>query len=154
MPPLFVEMKILKYTFKLPNLQVVDGDLIDNGFEEETYTFTLLHKGVGLFEELSGTPLMAYLVDIDINNLKDSMSKLMSKDFIPNLACASYVKIEDNKFHNNRATAEDFKKLPVFNRINDDVEFAMELMQMALDCMVEVKKSEQKTKEIVNSKKV
>lgn len=147
-------MKILKHTFKIPELEIVNGDLVENGYKEETYTFTLLHKGVGLFEELTNTPLMAFMVDIDGENMKESISKLMSKDFIPNLACASYVKIEDNKFHNNRATAEDFKKLPVFNRINDDLDFAMDLLQMAMDCMLEIKKSEEKTKENVNSKKV
>jgi len=147
-------MKILKHTFRIPELEIVNGDLVENGFKEETYTFTLLHKGVGIFEELTSSPLMAYMVDIDVNNMKDSIAKLMSKDFIPNLACASYVKIEDNKFHNNRATAEDFKKLPVFNRINDDLDFAMELLQMAMDCMIDIKKAEDKTKEKVNSKKV
>ena len=147
-------MKILKHTFKIPVLDIVDGDLVENGFKEETYTFTLLHKGVGLFEELTSTPLMAYLVDVDTDDLRDSVSKLMSKDFIPNLACASYVKIEDNKFHNNRATAEDFKKLPVYNRLSDDLDFAMDLMQMALDCMIDFEKAKKKNDTNVNSKKV
>ncbi len=122
MPPLFVEMKILKYTFRIPKLEVVDGELIENGFNEESYTFTLLHKGVGLFEDLSSKPLLAYLYEIDLEN-KEAISKLLSKDFIPNLACASYVKIENNQFHNNRATAEDFKKLPVYQKVNEDINF-------------------------------
>lgn len=154
MPPLFVEMKIIKHTFKIPNLEIKNGELIEAGYNEETYTFTLLHKGIGIFEEMSGTPLMAYLADVDTDNMKESIKTLMSKDFIPNLASASYVKIEDNKFHNNRATAEEFKKLPVFNHISDDLDFAMDLIQMTLDCMIENKKAKDKSDSRVNSKKL
>ena len=146
-------MKILKYTFKLPKLDIVDGDLIESGFTEETYTFTLLHKGVGLFEDLSNKPLLAYLYEIDLEN-KEAISKLLSKDFIPNLACASYVKIENNQFHNNRATAEDFKKLPVYQKVTEDIEFAVELIQMAMDCMIEIEKGRNKSNDVVRSKKV
>lgn len=153
MPPLFIEMKILKHTFRIPKLEIVDDDLIENGYTEETYTFTLLHKGVGLFEDLAEKPLLAYLYEIDLEN-KEAMSKLLSKDFIPNLACASYVKIENNQFHNNRATAEDFKKLPVFSKVREDLDFAVELIQMAMDCMLEIEKQNKNTKNDVNSKKV
>lgn len=146
-------MKILKHTFRIPKLEVVDGELIENGFNEETYTFTLLHKGVGLFEDLSNKPLLAYLYEIDLEN-KEAISKLLSKDFIPNLACASYIKIENNQFHNNRATAEDFKKLPVFQKVSEDLDFAVELIQMAMDCMLEIQNEKLKTKEAVSSKKV
>lgn len=146
-------MKILKHTFRIPKLEVIDGELIENGFNEETYTFTLLHKGVGLFEDLSNKPLLAYLYEIDLEN-KEAISKLLSKDFIPNLACASYIKIENNQFHNNRATAEDFKKLPVFQKVSEDLDFAVELIQMAMDCMLEIQNEKLKTKEAVSSKKV
>lgn len=153
MPPLIFEMKILKHTFKIPKLEVVDGELVENGFNEETYTFTLLHKGVGLFEDLADKPLLAYLYEIDMED-KEAMSKLLSKDFIPNLACASYVKIENNQFHNNRATAEDFKKLPVYQKVNEDLEFAVDLIQMAMDCILEEEKNKKKNDEVVKSKKV
>ena len=146
-------MKILKHTFKIPKLEVVDGELVENGFNEETYTFTLLHKGVGLFEDLADKPLLAYLYEIDMED-KEAMSKLLSKDFIPNLACASYVKIENNQFHNNRATAEDFKKLPVYQKVNEDLEFAVDLIQMAIDCILEEEKNKKKNDEVVKSKKV
>ena len=153
MPPLIFEMKILKHTFKIPKLEVVDGELVENGINEETYTFTLLHKGVGLFEDLADKPLLAYLYEIDMED-KEAMSKLLSKDFIPNLACASYVKIENNQFHNNRATAEDFKKLPVYQKVNEDLEFAVDLIQMAMDCILEEEKNKKKNDEVVKSKKV
>lgn len=147
-------MKIIKHTFRIPKLEIQNGDLVETGYNEETYTFTLLHKGIGIFEEMVGTPLMAYLADVDTENIKESLKTLMSKDFIPNLASASYVKIEDNKFHNNRATAEDFKKLPVFNHISDDLDFAMDLIQMTLDCMIDEKKANIKSDNKVNTKKV
>lgn len=154
MPPLFIEMKILKYTFRIPKLDVIDGELVEDGYTTETYTFTLLHKGVGLFEEITRKPLMAYLYEVGDIEDKENISKLMSKDFIPNLASASYIKIEDNKFHNNRSTAEEFRKLPVFQEINNNLDFAMELLQMATDCLIEINESEKKTKEKVNSKKI
>lgn len=140
----------------MPKLEVVDGELIENGTLEETYTFSLLHKGMGLFEELSGKPLMAYLMGLkgitdDVN--EDTIEKLMSKNFINNLACASYVKIEDNKFHNNRATAEEFKKTFAFQKITEDFDFITKLLAMATDCITEMENAEVKTKSN-NSKKL
>lgn len=137
-------MKIIKHTFKLPKLEIVEGELLENGYSEETYTFTLLHKGIGLFEELSGKPLMSYLATINVDDEK-SLEKFLSKDFIPNLACASYVKIEDNKFHNNRATAEEFKKTLAYPRCGEDLEFVKKLTEMAVECITgELPKGESK----------
>lgn len=150
---LIFEMKILKHTFKIPKLEVINDELVESGVCEETYTFTLLHKGVGLFEDIAKKPLLAYLYEIDIED-KEAIAKILSKDFIPNLACASYVKIENNQFHNNRATAEDFKKLPVYQKVTEDIDFAVELIQMAMDCMIDIQKQENATKANVNSKKV
>ena len=128
-------MKIFEYTFKLPNLSVKDGKLVENGTTEETYTFTLLHKGFGLYEDLTGKPLMAKLMELD--NM-DNIDNLISKDFISNLACASYVKIEGDKFHNNRATAEEFRKSAVFSKTTEDVNFIKGLIQMALECITDI----------------
>ncbi len=153
MLPLFYEMsKILKYTFRIPRLEVVNDELVESGFNEETYTFTLLHKGIGLFEEIASKPLMAYMLEIDMQD-KESIAQLLSKDFIPNLARASYTKVENGRFYNNRATAEEFKKLPVFQNLRDDITFATELIQMATECMIDVEKAKAKTKEVVNAKK-
>ena len=127
-------MKIFEYTFKIPNLSVQDGKLTENGTTEETYTFTLLHKGFGLYEDLTGKPLMAKLMEL--NDLND-IDKIISKDFISNLACASYVKIEGDKFHNNRATAEEFKKSAVYSKTTEDVQFIRGLISMALECVTD-----------------
>lgn len=157
--------KIIKHTFELPKLEVVDGELVENGTIQETYTFTLLHKGMGLFEELSDKPLMAYLMQFregiesdDLDKLSDEektsvIEKLLSRNFINNLACASYTKIEDNKFHNNRATAEEFKKTYAYQKLTEDVDFILSLMTMATECLTEKMKSTQNTKSNVNSKK-
>lgn len=125
--------KIIKHTFKIPNLSVnEDGELTENGFSEETYTFTLLHKGFGIYEELTGKPLMATLIELDGD---EAMEKMISKSFISNLACASYVKIENGKFHNNRATAEEFKKSIAYTKVTEDVSFIQELIGMAMECI-------------------
>ena len=134
-------MKIFEYTFKLPNLSVKDGKLIENGMSEETYTFTLLHKGFGLYEDLTGKPLMAKLMEL---NDADNIDKIISKDFISNLACASYVKIEGDKFHNNRATAEEFRKSAVFSKTTEDVNFIKGLISMALECITDINQKPKK----------
>ena len=72
-------MKILKYTFRIPKLEVIDDELVESGFNEETYTFTLLHKGVGLFEEMAHKPLMAYMFEIGDVTDKDSVSKVVDE---------------------------------------------------------------------------
>lgn len=130
--------KILKYTFKTPKLMVVDDELVDNGFEEETCTFTLLHKGIGIYEEMAKEPLLATLTNItkkSDNSDEIDLAKVLSQDFISNLAAASYVKIEDNQFHNNRATAEEFKKKPIYSMVATNMDFVEKLIKMATDCI-------------------
>ena len=136
-------MKIFKHTFIIPNLEVKDGELVENGFTEETCTFTLLHKGFGIYEELTGKPLMSALLELDS---EDAMEKMISKDFISNLACASYVKIENNKFHNNRATAEEFRKSIVFSKTTEDVDFMKNLVKMAMECINDANQKTSKSK--------
>lgn len=131
-------MKILKYTFRLPRLEVIDDDLVQTGYTEETCTFTLLFKGIGLYEELANKPLLSSLMSMSSENGEldqKTMDSVLSKDFISNLACASYVKIENNKFHNNRATAEEFKKSNAYSQIFQNIDFINDLMQMAVDCI-------------------
>lgn len=127
-------MKIFEYTFNIPNLTVSDGKLVESGSTQETYTFTLLHKGFGLYEDLTGKPLMAKLMELtDL----DDIEKIISKEFISNLACASYVKIDGDKFHNNRATAEEFRKSAVYSKTTEDVNFIRGLISMALECITD-----------------
>ena len=154
MLPLIFEMKILKYTFNLPKLEVSeDGELTYSGTTKETYTFTLLHKGVGLFEELTDIPLMAYLTSMVKDNEEQAVQKLLDKAFIPNLACASYVKIENGKFHNNRSTAEEFKKTSAYQHITEDMTFTTKLVEMAIECILGEEKAKQNTKSNVASSK-
>lgn len=127
--------KIIKHTFEIPNLKLVNGELVQEGIRKETYTFTLLQKGIGIYEELAKEPLVKTLVTLD--NIEDSeqIGKLLGSEFLLNLASASYVKIEGNKFHNNRATAEDFKKSTVANHLSD-LSFATKLIHMAVECVI------------------
>ena len=115
-------MKIIKHTFTVPSLQVVNGELKEVGSKTETCTFTLLSKGIGLYEELADEPLMASLLKFNKDNEQDSVGQLLDKNFIKNLACASYVKIEGNAFHNNRKTCEEFKKKQFYEKINEDLD--------------------------------
>lgn len=139
-------MKILNYTFKLPKLELVDGELVETGTIEEKHTFTLLFKGIGLYEEMANQPLLTSLMSVaqDGEMTNASIEKILSKDFISNLACASYVKIENNKFHNNRGTAEEFKKTSAYSEIFRDFDFITQLIEMAVDCINDdkVKKQE------------
>lgn len=146
-------MKILKHTFVFPKLEVIDGELVETGTNEETYTFTLLFKGIGVFEELANQPLLTSLLSFanaDGTVKEEAISRLMSKEFISNLACASYVKIEGDRFHNNRATAEEFKKTKAYSEIFKDMGFIESLLTMAVECVADEQKAKAKTK--ANSK--
>lgn len=137
--------KIIKHTFTLSNLSVdEDGNLLEGTPKEETYTFTLLHKGVGIFEELAGESLFSTLMALSSEKKENAIAKVMNSKLLVNLAAASYVKIEDGQFHNNRATAEEFKKKQVVNHIND-VSFVAKLLQMATECVVGQTKAQKKT---------
>lgn len=153
-------MKIIKHTFEFPKIEIVDGELVENGTTSETHTFTFLHKASRIFEELSGKPFMAYLLslNIDLNALKsesvsaETVEKILSRDFINSLACASYVKIDGVKWHNNRATAEEFKKTMAYQKISDDVDFILKLVEMATECIGEQIKNAKGTKESQSQK--
>lgn len=129
--------KIIKHTFKLPNLIVKDGELIEDKETTATYTFTLLFKGIGLYEDIAGKPLINSLMTAlgQDGNEVEAVGKMMDKKFVKDLACASYVKIVGDKFHNNRATAEEFKKSQVYPYIENDYEFIVKLITMATECI-------------------
>lgn len=145
--------KIIKHTFNIPNLSVKDGELVEGNPITKTYTFTLLYRGIGLYEEIAKEPLFNSLLDCigkenDIENAKN----LLNKDFIKTLACVSYCKIDGDKFHNNRATCEEFKKTPVYPLIEQDFEFITKLISMAMECCYDNEKSK-KNSEVSRSKK-
>lgn len=128
--------RILRYTFTTPKLELINDELVENGYEEETYTFTLLHKAVGIYEELAGEPLLATLSNLERKEDGElDLQKILSQDFVSNLAAASYVKIEADKFHNNRATAEEFKKKTIYSTCVSDFNFIQKLISMATECM-------------------
>lgn len=143
--------KILKYTFKTPNLVIENGDLVEKGVMEETYTFTLLHKGIGLYEEATGRAVFNEL--LKINALGESLNeaKDLLNEFVPNLAAASYIKIDAStgKFHNNFTTFNEFKGKPIYSRCAEDYTFVTELIRMASECIA----NEIKSKENNQSKK-
>lgn len=151
--------KIIKHTFKIPHLVVKDGELVQDSESTLTYQFTLLFKGVGLYEEIAGKSLLNTLVDsVKFNNDEldeaASMEGFIDKQFIKDLACASYVKIVGDKFHNNRATAEEFRKSQAYSIVENDYDFIMKLISMAMECIYDEQKSKAKSKnEVTRPKK-
>ena len=147
--------KIIKHTFRIPNLVVKDGELVEDKETTVTYQFTLLFKGIGLYEELSGKPLLNTLMNSIGNNAnqEDAIAKIIDKKVIKDLACASYVKIVGDKFHNNRATAEEFRKTQVYPIIENDYEFIMKLLTMAMECVYDEEKNKKRNKEATKPKK-
>lgn len=134
MPSSIFEMKILTHTFEIPQLKVENGTLIEDGIKEEKYTFTLLFKGIGLFEEITNESLMASIMKCYKNGEVD-YQQITNDKFVKALACATYVKIDGDKFHNNRATAEEFTRLPVYQYLTKDINFVKELIEMSISCL-------------------
>lgn len=148
--------KIIKHTFNIPNLAVKDGELVEGEPRKKTYTFTLLYRGVGLFEEITGKSLFKTIMENVVasgNDESQAAMNMMDKDLIQTLASVSYVKIDEDRFHNNRATVEEFKKTPVFPLLSQDVNFASKLYTMAVECLSETEKSDKRTRGASNRSK-
>lgn len=130
-------MKIFKHTFEIPQLEVVNDELVEKEPKEITCTFTLLHGGIGRFEEYYGSSLMKKLNEINKidSNAEKSYAIIGDRPFILALASASYVKIEGNKFENNRATMEEFIKSEMADEIAN-IEFITKLLNMVTDCIL------------------
>lgn len=138
--------KIIKHTFRIPNLVVKDGELVEDKETTITYTFTLLFKGIGLYEEIAGKPLLNSLMATAGANEQEAVEKIVDKKLIKDLACASYVKIVGDKFHNNRATAEEFRKSQVYPIVENDFEFITKLLSMAMECVYNEQKGKKRSK--------
>lgn len=146
--------KIIKHTFVIPNLIVENGELVERSNIEKTYQFTLLFRGLGIYEEVTGHALFNDLVELITkakNNIND-VTKFIDMNMLKTLACCSYVKIEGSAFHNNRATYEEFKKSQVFPFIEKDYAFITKLVEMAVDCVYNEQKSKRNS-EAYRSKK-
>lgn len=144
--------EIYKHTFYVDQVSVVDGELIIGDPVEYTYNFSLVMKGMDLFEKEYGKPLISTLTNIvretnvktveELENLDDNMDFLLGMSssfidgkFIKALACASYIKIENNQPINNEFTAEEFKQLPVYPYVTSDFEFLGKMLSMAVSCI-------------------
>lgn len=145
--------KIIKHTFTIPDLHVENGELVEGTPVTKTYQFTLLYKGVGIYEEAVGKPLFDELLGAlnSFDPKETDVAKVLNKEFIKNLACCSYVKIDGNNFHNNRATFEEFKRSAVYPLIEQDFVFINKLINMAVDCLYD--KEKKKSNEVSRSKK-
>lgn len=133
-------MRVLKYTFDIPQLIVENDELIEMGSKQETYTFTLLFKGVDLYEKLSNKALLTDIAKLS-NQDQNQLANNLDVDMIKNLAKASYAKIENNTFHQNLITADEFSKTQAFQRIGIDTDFMVALLNMAVECCVSGKQT-------------
>ena len=144
--------EIYKHTFYVDQVNLVDGELVIGDPVEYTYTFSLVMKGMDLFEKEYGQPLIKTLTDIvrstnvktveELEHLDDNMDFLLNMSgsildgkFIKALACASYIKIENGQAINNEMTAEEFKNLPAYDYVTSDFEFLGKMLSMALSCI-------------------
>lgn len=136
-------MKIFKHTFEIPQLEVVNDELVEKEPKKVTCTFTLLHGAIGRFEEYYGSSLMKKLNDINKinNNFDKSYEILADRKFIQTLASSAYVKIEGNKFENNRATMDEFMNSEMIDEVMN-IEFITKLLNMVTDCIVGNAKAE------------
>lgn len=128
--------KIIKHNFSIPNLVMKDGELVEDKPTIITCTFTLLFKGMGLFEEIHGSPLFTAMLDlVGGNNDIENAKVLYGSNVIKDLAAASYVKIDGDRFHNNRKTVDEFINGRVYPLVENDTEFVIKLTQMAMECI-------------------
>ena len=129
--------KIIKHTFELPNLSLQDGELVEGNPTTVTYTFTLLFKGFALFEEIHGKSLFSAMLEMykDSASESETAQTMFGSSVIKDLAAASYVKIEGDRFHNNRATVEEFRKSQVYQLVENDMSFVAKLTEMASECI-------------------
>lgn len=141
-------MKIIKHEFEIPQLSLVNGELVECDAIKETYTFTLLHGGIGVFENNYGASLISTLLKFNIGegSEEERASRLLQdSNFIKELASASYVKVDGGKFENTYATAQEFKEKEVINYLYD-IDFVIKLIRMACDCIFEDKKQKNNNK--------
>lgn len=137
-------MKILKYTFYKDNLTVIDGEIVEADPTPYTLNFSLTMKGLELFEEEYGTPIINIL-------LKEYAYEAESIEFLRALACSTYLKIDNNQVIQNEATVQEFKDMEeIYKSCASDAVFKVQLVSMAIECIEERAK---KVKENNNPKK-
>lgn len=158
--------EIIKHTFYVEQVSVVDGELVVGDPIEYTYNFTLLIKGFDLFEREYGKPIMQVLTklfketgveDFDnidkagtIKNIINANETLFDAKFIKALACASYVKINNSMPINNDITVQEFKESEVYELVTSDLDFITELLSMTLDCLNRKEENKKKKIEKIN----
>ena len=152
---------IIKYKFKLEQVELVNEEPVVTN-KEESYYFSLSHKGFGLFEEEYGKSLLSTLIDkvasLNLTNLKvnesddeneevelnedtiEMLTNIMESKFIKALAAASYIKIENNQVHNNKVTVNEFKSTLAYSKLETDITFINKMLNLAINSLPTEKK--------------
>ena len=130
-------MKILKYTFKVQDIDVRGDDLQASDEYDCTMHFSLLHKGHELFEKDYGKSVLSVLMNKFKDGVKeeDVANELLGDRFVRCLAAASYLKVVDGKVQNDAITQQEFKESRVNNIVDSDIEFVMQLISMTIDSL-------------------
>lgn len=135
-------MEILKHTFEIPKLGVVNGDIVELDPERVTCSFALTIKALELFEEEYGEPIINVLFG-------NNNGEVTTGRFVRALACSMYLKIADGQILQNEATKEEFQNLEIYQSVASDLTFTANLVTTA------VKSIEEKTKkDSANNKQV
>lgn len=144
---------IIKHTFTETTLAIEDGELVEKVVSEKEYRFSLNMKGLDLFEREYGKPLIKTLTKViknvdfaTLQNIQDASNRnvgsimgaidnLIDADFLKALACSSFISIVDGQPVNNDLTKEQFKESFAYGEMLNDIDFVVELLNMAIDCV-------------------
>lgn len=147
--------KLVEYTFEEDNIQIVDGEIIICDPKEYSARFMATTKALDLFEQDYGKPMIKTLLDMiasaGISNIEDIKSgidngmvgAMFETRFVKALASSCYFKIANGAFIQNEATAIEFRESPMYNLASNDVDFIVELIQSATNCIFEKQKKKQ-----------
>lgn len=122
-------METLKYKFEIPNVKIVDGDVVEDTPTEYECMFSLTVKSLELFEEETGRVLL--------NALFSDEQYTTKPEYIRALACCCYFKIDGNSFVQNESTKDEFKKMPFYKTLGNDSLFIVNLQNMVIKSIAE-----------------
>lgn len=137
-------MEILKHTFEVTKLGVIDGEIVELDPEKITCHFALTLKALEMFEDEYGEPIINVL-------FASNNSDLASGRFVRALSCSMYLKVVDGQIMQNEATKEEFQNLAIYQSVGSDLTFATLLVSSAVKAVEEkAKKDAENNKRVKN----
>lgn len=124
-------MKTLKHTFYKDNIGLKDGEVVELDPTKYECQFAVTTKSLELFEDEYGKPLINVIFGNQVDGVV-SGEETQSGKFVRALACASYLKIENNEVYQSEATRDEFKSLDIYKSCSSDMGFVVQLLGMAI----------------------